>query len=654
MNSKKKLLTMFLVLTLLTSMAFAGGAAALTTSNTVKVARVTGATPAGETLPNPNQTKTNDQIWGTDLGIMWDKGGGEVFVAFGDTFGEGWVSGAGGDDWRSNVLAKSVDTDLTNGLTFSHVFHDSPGHAKEILSSKKINFDEMTVIPTAGVTVGSRHYIHYMSVNNWGDPGMWYTNYSGIAYSDDGGNNWTKHSTKWLNGDPWTNKFQQAAFLKNGGYVYMYATQNGRFGDVYLARVPENQMLNKGEYRYWNGLGWTTSESAAKPVAHGPAGELSVVYNSYFKRYIMTYLNENRQSIVMRDSPTLTGPWTGEKVLAAGAQFPGLYGAFIHPWSNSGTDLYYLMSQWDPYNAFLMKTTLGSDTLGNNIISEPGFETQADTPVSAPWYFEGQGGIDRNLGYARSGLNNAWVRNTTGWNAAKQRVVVQPHTTYTLKGWVRTSSNNTDGYFGARVPNGGAIRGETRYAAYGSYTQLTVTFNSGPSTILELYAGMWAVNGDTWVQIDDVTLTRESNLVGHTGFEPQTTTTVSSPWYSEGTTGIDLNAGLARSGANNAWARNTSGWNAVKQEIFVEPNTNYTLTGWIRTSGNNTGGYFGARMLNIGPILNEVNFGALGNYTQLSVTFNSGSNASVEIYAGMWANNADTWIQIDDVRMVKN
>jgi hypothetical protein len=53
----------------------------------------------------------NYAVWGTDLGTMWDKGGGELFVAFGDTFGEG-LSGGGGGEWRSNVLAKSSDTNL--------------------------------------------------------------------------------------------------------------------------------------------------------------------------------------------------------------------------------------------------------------------------------------------------------------------------------------------------------------------------------------------------------------------------------------------------------------------------------------------------------------------------------------------------------------
>lgn len=136
-------------------------------------------------------------------------------------------------------------------------------------------------------------------------------------------------------------------------------------------------------------------------------------------------------------------------------------------------------------------------------------EQQSSSSASSPWYVEGAGGIDRNLGFARTGLNNAWVRNSSGWNAIKQEVSVVPNTSYTLTGWVRTSGNHSDGYFGARQLNGGPILNEVRFAQpLGSYTRLTVTFNSGPNHGVELFAGTWAHNGDTWLQADDFSLTR--------------------------------------------------------------------------------------------------------------------------------------------------
>ncbi len=434
----------------------------------------------------------------------------------------------------------------------------------------------------------------------------------------------------------------------------MYATPNGRFGDVYLARVPENGLLNIGDYRYWDGNGWSAAQSAARPVAIGVASEMSVAYNTHFKRYIMTYLNEDRQAIVMRDAATPIGPWSGEKILVPG-DFTGLgqYNAYMHPLSNNGPELYFIMSTWYPdYNTHLMKATLTPDMLGENIISDPGFETQRKTPVMAPWYVTGEGGVDRKLGNARTGEDNGYVRNGSGWNAIKQRVAVQPYTNYTLKGWVRTSSNNTKGYFGVREPVDGAVIKETVFAQLSDYTEQTVTFNSGNRSVVELYAGMWA-DGDTWLQLDDVSLVRDSNLVGHAGFESQTSSSLTSPWYSNGTAGVDRNLGFARTGANNAYARAGSGWNAIKQEIFVEPDTEYTLSAWIRTSDNNNDGYFGVRELGGGPVLNETIFQHIPGYTLKTVRFNSGIHHSLEIYAGMWATSA-TWIQADDFNVVKH
>ncbi|RYZ36346.1 MAG: DUF4185 domain-containing protein [Myxococcaceae bacterium] len=544
----------------------AGVAGAVTPTNVTKVARVTGATPAGELLPNPNQTHSNYEVYGTDLGIVWDKGGGEVFVLFGDTFGAGWCGNGGcGGGWRSNVLARSADATLSNGLTFTTMVQDGTRHAKEILPSRKVDNDEMTVIPTAGVTVGSRHYIHYMSVRHWGDPGQWITNHAGIAYSDDNGQSWVKHaSARWVNNATWTNPFQMAAMVKNGGFVYLFATPNGRFGNVHLARVPEGALLDI-------------------------------------------------------------------------------------------TELYFISSQWTPYNTFLMRASLTADTQGDNLLSEPGFETQAATPTMAPWYLTGGGGIDRALGSARTGQDNGFVRGSSGWSALKQSVVVQPYTDYTLKGWLRASPNTSRGSFGVRAAGNGPILGESSFGSLTAWTERSVTFNSGANSVVEVYGGVWADAGDTWAQLDDVSLIRGANLVAQASFEQQPSGTATSPWYALGNAGIDRGLGFARTGANNAWVRNNTGWNALKQEVAVAPNTRYTLTAWVKTSANQSDGYFGARGLNNGPVLNETHLTqALGNYTRLSVAFDSGANHAVEVYAGTWANAGDTWLQVDDVAVTRD
>ncbi|MFC5649940.1 DUF4185 domain-containing protein [Paenibacillus solisilvae] len=484
----------------------------LTASKAVKIARVTGASREGETVPNPNQTRANYALAATDLGIMWDattdSSHKKVMVAFGDSYDNGWGGFGGGgsaEGWRSNLLAVSEDAELSDGLTFTSMIMDEnkAGYAKEIISSahNTSGSGDFTAIPTAGITAGARHYIHYMQIKNWGANGRWNTNFSEIAYSDDEGQHWTKSGVKWDG----SSKFAQAAYVKDGGYIYMFGTPAGRFDSAYLARVAEADMLHKDHYEYWNGSGWSVNnEAAAAAVVDAPVSELSVVYNSYYDKWIMTYLNENRYAIVMRSSSSLTSGWSDESEIVTGAEFPGLYGGFIHPWTNSGNDLYFLMSEWGPYNVFLMRAKLDIGTPLHNLVADPSFEKQAAETISAPWTLEeGKGGVDHGM-LSRAGSSNVWLRNTTGWNAITQTVPVEANTEYSLTGFVKTSQNNNAGYFGVRGAAGNILK-ETKFERYDNYTKLNVRFNSGSNSEVKIFTGMHA-SGDTWVQIDDYML----------------------------------------------------------------------------------------------------------------------------------------------------
>jgi S-formylglutathione hydrolase FrmB len=123
-----------------------------------------------------------------------------------------------------------------------------------------------------------------------------------------------------------------------------------------------------------------------------------------------------------------------------------------------------------------------------------------------PWACAGQCGTDHGAGLSHSGSGNGWVRNTSGWNDLHQTFTVTPNHTYTVSGWIRTSQNNTDGYFGLRT-TGGQVVGEQGFGRFDGYTKVTATVNSGSNTTLVIYAGLWPNGGDTWVQVDDVTVT---------------------------------------------------------------------------------------------------------------------------------------------------
>ena len=377
---------------------------------------------------NLNDTQRRFGIGGTDLGIMWDNGIADdpttavnehqVLIAFGDTFSNSFPVRSG--IWRMNTMFRSSDTNLSNGLYIPAGIPNDPGKysgspmtdpnfSREILGHPPYGVGpEVTIIPTAAISVpgagpngGTRQYMNFMAVRSWDSPGFWTTNYSGIAYSDDNGQNWRaelvpassirtaapgRSTVPYVSGNQ---NFQQGAFVKPppgsaaaaAGWVYSYGTPSGRGGTVYLSRVNQYQILDQTKYQYWNGSSWVTNKpSAAKPILPGTqtsgffgfgatttypsVGEMSVQYNPYLKKYVMLYADKNN-NVVMRTSSTPQGTWSAPKTLVTSGKMPGLYAPMIHPWSGTtmlpATDakyLYWNLSTWNNYEVRLMRTDL--------------------------------------------------------------------------------------------------------------------------------------------------------------------------------------------------------------------------------------------------------------------------------------------------------
>ncbi|BAW10479.1 DUF4185 domain-containing protein [Nocardia seriolae] len=324
-------------------------------SDVREVAKLTGANSV-------NRTDKRWQVQGTDLGIMWESGPDEIAIAFGDTVGRDFHPPGGmGEDWRSNLLAFSKNRDLANGVVFDHMVTDDRCHATELLSSRKMDNIEITTIPTSGFAIGERQYMSYMSIRTWNSiPGTWYTNYGGIAYSDDHGEHWIKDPyAKWENIFGVSN-CQVAAMVPQGDWVYMFGIPNTRLGGVGLARVPRDQVLNPTAYQYWQTDAWVPAINGlvtATPVVDAPAAELSVRYDASRKLWQMSYLDTAKAALVVRESDSPQGAWSDSAVTVSALQFPELYGGFIHPCS-TGDDMYFTMSTWSDYNVYLMHATV--------------------------------------------------------------------------------------------------------------------------------------------------------------------------------------------------------------------------------------------------------------------------------------------------------
>lgn len=323
-----------------------------------RIARITGKTISGEGLPNPNKTDQTWDVGGTDLGIIWETVAGNYGIFFGDTFGKDFVpnsgGGPGGSNWRSNVLGFSKNTDLDNGIIFDAMATGVDGRAKELLPGGASG--STSYIPTAAVRVEDADYVHTFKVNSW-TPNL-STKHSTLFKSTDGGQNWTRVDGVTFSVD---SRFALAGYWKKGGYVYMVGTPAYRNKPAYLARFKEEDIENMDNYEYWNGTTqqWIKGdESQATILIGGTVGELSLIYNDTYKKWIIAYFNGADYNITMRIADDITGPWDTKFVLATGADYPQLYGSYFHPLSAKGDYLYFTMSMWQPYNVFLMKVEL--------------------------------------------------------------------------------------------------------------------------------------------------------------------------------------------------------------------------------------------------------------------------------------------------------
>jgi len=310
----------------------------------------------GQLTGQPSLNNTGSvNVYGTDLGSMFLHSDGRVYFLFGDTFGPPGppkLSHA----WRSNTMAYSGDTNAADGITFDGWMTDSRGHARALIEGQHRPNDgsgEVTKIPSHGWSYAGKMHVWYMSVRQWGSPGRWTVDYAGVATSVDHGYTWSTSRASW----PGTSNFIQVAVVQQGDHLLIWGLPAGRFGGVKLACAPAAQVLNPRAYRYYAGDGrWSLSEEQAVVVVPPPVGEISVLWNPFLDRWLITYLNEGERRIEVREALEPWGPWSEPWMLASGGLYPSLYGAFMHPrfMKNDGETIYFLVSLYRRYNVFLM------------------------------------------------------------------------------------------------------------------------------------------------------------------------------------------------------------------------------------------------------------------------------------------------------------
>ena len=240
---------------------------------------------------------------------------------------------------------------------------DSDGKAREICAGGKTNPKVyQTSIPTSAIRAGQLDCVHYMNIHDWGGPhGRWLTNFSSLYVSKDGGSTWKRCREVTFSSN---SHFSQVAYAKHKGWIYMIGTQSGRGDAAYLARFREKNILDMNSYEYWNGecKEWVRGkEEAATPILRGPVGEASLLWHKKFKRWILTYNYDpnydknpitKKNAILYCTAKNIT-EWSSPKVL-----YPSHYCAYLHPLKNNGNKIWFISSQWGPYNTFLMSADL--------------------------------------------------------------------------------------------------------------------------------------------------------------------------------------------------------------------------------------------------------------------------------------------------------
>lgn len=304
-------------------------------------------------LTGPGTSAKQFGVGGTDLGIPVRQPNGKIAYIFGDTFE---IDGVGGPGWRSPVLLRSEGGYPEDCIQFTSAA--GGGYAKQILAYEH-NAQHSTWLPSDAITIGNRMYLHFMVNQGFGNV-IW----TGIAYSDDNGENWTTSNTTWAGTE--NASLRQLWTWERGedGYVYTLSSAFSRDRGIILHRVPEGQLLDKAAYEPWGykdgQWGWG---NPATEVLTGKFGEMSL--RRVENKWVLSWFNAEDYDITVKvfDSPTSNlytattykpikgGDWCCEDEQTV-AQ---LYGGYIHP-DSTLHDLQLIVSQWNttdnwPYRA---------------------------------------------------------------------------------------------------------------------------------------------------------------------------------------------------------------------------------------------------------------------------------------------------------------
>jgi hypothetical protein len=240
--------------------------------------------------------------------------------------------------------------------------------------------DNLSNVAEGGIEIGDTFYLFVRIVTQWNFMTHNGTHTYGEIYKENANKDgyFSPTGVKWDVDQIHASNAPVKGTLADGTEViYMAATAEYRRSPVYMAYVEPSKIEDKTAYKYYGGLDsagapiWLDASkiSDAKPLpgldaGEANVGELSMVYNSTLKKYMMMFNNYGRGfQLYVGDQPY--GPYAVYKISLdtkswAKDGWSGTYGGYIIPESfgADGKDLYFTLSLWKPYTTVILKTRL--------------------------------------------------------------------------------------------------------------------------------------------------------------------------------------------------------------------------------------------------------------------------------------------------------
>jgi hypothetical protein len=350
---------------------------------TEKIAQLTGDFDRARGEPTRSLTHTRAGVLATDLGSSFLHKGRLVFL-FGDTWG--WAHERDTIAFADPAPAEQLELDFLKADDGTYLPIHVPG----------IDLGAFCV-PSYGISLNGRIYVAFT------------TNVAGrimsrsvLIRSDDDGRTW-EPLYDLARDDPDTPNFEgrfvNVAFARDADdTLWMWGSGEYRKSHLHLARIRPDAIEDVTAWRYFAGSTtdgeplWSTDQSAAAPLFEHPViGELSCAWIPSLERWILLYNSADPRGIVLRESPSPTGPWS-EPIILFDPWADGGYGVFMHvphdfrrlddvhdpgrendwggeygpyliPALSTGTpdrtEIVFTMSVWNPYQVVLMRGIVG-------------------------------------------------------------------------------------------------------------------------------------------------------------------------------------------------------------------------------------------------------------------------------------------------------